>query len=77
MLNKLLRCRTCHLKWFPRGEAAGTCPACGGKQVGATLELFHLGIVLVVLAGIAWVVPSMGQLPGADRPVATAMTSVV
>lgn len=78
MLNhKLLRCRSCALKWFPRGEAAGACPACGGKDVGGTFELFHLGIVLVVLAGIAWAMPAMGLSTGGDRPIAAALSSVV
>lgn len=77
MLNhKLLRCRACALKWFPRGEAAGACPACGGKDVGGTFELFHLGILLVVLAGVAWAMPSMGLSTG-DRPVAAALSPVL
>jgi hypothetical protein len=77
LTNKLRKCRACHLKWFPRGETAGECPACGGKDVGAAFELFHVGIVLIVLAGIAWVVPSMQGSSGGDRPVATALSSVV
>lgn len=68
--NKLLQCRSCRLKWIPRGEPATACPACGGQELAGTLELFHVGLLLVVAAGIAWVVPSMGQ--GAGNPGAPA-----
>lgn len=74
MKNKLLRCRSCQLKWIPRGETTGECPACGGKDVGGTLEIFHVGILLVVLAVIAWVVPSMGPPPPGEGPLATVMS---
>jgi uncharacterized protein YgiM (DUF1202 family) len=75
--NRLLQCRGCRLKWFSRGKPAGACPACGGKNVGATLELFHVGIVLVVLAAVAWIVPSTLGASAGDGPIASAMSSVV
>jgi hypothetical protein len=57
MLTSLLRCRACRLTWFPRGESGAACPACGGAQVGGTLELFHVGIVLIAAALVGWMGP--------------------
>src|SRR5258706_8007174 len=70
--KKLVQCRSCRLKWIPQGEPAGTCPACGGKELAGVLELFHVGLALVVVAGIAWVVPAKGRSPESSPPVATA-----
>ena len=70
--KKLVQCRSCRLKWIPTGEPAGTCPACGGKELAGAFELFHVGLALVVLAGIAWVVPAKGRLPESGPPVTTA-----
>src|SRR5437870_3127291 len=70
--KKLVQCRSCRLKWIPKGEPAGTCPACGGKELTGTLELFHVGLALVVFAGVAWVVPAKGRSPESGPPVATA-----
>ena len=70
--KKLVQCRSCRLKWIPTGEPAGTCPACGGKELAGAFELFHVGLALVVLAGIAWVVPARASSPEGGRPVATA-----
>jgi len=69
--KKLLKCRSCRLKWVPKGEPAATCPACGGKEIAGTLELFHVGLGLVVLAGIAWVAPAKARAPESAAPVAT------
>ena len=57
MLTSLLKCRACRLSWFPRGEAAAACPACGGTELGGTLELFHLGVLLILVAVAGWVAP--------------------
>ena len=57
MLTSLLRCRACRLTWFPRGESGAACPACGGAQVGGTLELFHVGIALIAAALVGWMGP--------------------
>ena len=70
--KKLVQCRSCRLKWIPTGEPAGTCPACGGKELAGALELFHVGLALVVVAGIAWVVPAKGPSPASGPAVATA-----
>jgi hypothetical protein len=60
----LLRCRACRLTWFPRGGAVAACPACGGAKIGGTLELFHLGVALILLGLAGW----MGPLLLGDRP---------
>src|SRR5437868_6389271 len=70
--KKLVQCRSCRLKWIPKGEPTGTCPACGGKELAGTLEPFHVGLALVLVAGIAWVVPAKGRSPESAPPVATA-----
>jgi len=57
MLTSLSKCRACRLSWFPQGGTAAACPACGGNQVGGTLELFHVGILLILLAVAGWVAP--------------------
>jgi hypothetical protein len=57
LTTSLLRCRACRLTWFPRGEAGAACPACGGARIGGTLELFHLGIALIVAGLIGWMGP--------------------
>jgi hypothetical protein len=62
MAKKLLRCRACRLTWFSERKAAAACPACGGKEVGATLELFHIGMVLIALAAIGWMRPLIAQV---------------
>ncbi len=55
MLTKsLLQCRACRLTWFPQGGAGAACPACGGTNLGGTLELFHAGLALIVLGAIGW-----------------------
>lgn len=59
MLTSLLKCRACRLSWFPQGGAAAACPACGGTQVGGTLELFHVGVLLILVAVAGWVAPSV------------------
>jgi hypothetical protein len=33
------------------------CPACGGAKFGGTLELFHVGIALILLGIAGWVGP--------------------
>jgi hypothetical protein len=70
-MPKLLRCRACRLTWFPQGGSAAACPACGGNEVGGTLELFHVGILLIALALGGWAWPLIGQGLGLD-PSATA-----
>jgi hypothetical protein len=57
LTTSLLRCRACRLTWFPRGESGAACPACGGAQVGGTLELFHVGIALIAAALVGWMGP--------------------
>jgi len=57
LTTSLLRCRACRLTWFPRGEAGAACPACGGAQIGGTLELFHLGVALILAGLIGWMGP--------------------
>jgi hypothetical protein len=52
--KSLLQCRACRLTWFPDGGAAAACPACGGTKLGGTLQLFHVGILLIALGGIGW-----------------------
>jgi len=59
--KRLLRCRACRLKWFPQGDAGAPCPACGSSEVGAALQLFHVGIALIALALIGWMAPLIGQ----------------
>jgi len=69
MLTKsLLRCRACRLTWFPKGGAGAACPACGGTKLGGTLELFHVGMALIVLGLAGWF---LRQGPLAERFVAT------
>jgi hypothetical protein len=67
---RLLRCRACRLKWFPKEGPAEACPACGGKEFGGTLELFHLGIALIALAPIGWMRPLLDERPAGDARVA-------
>ena len=57
MLTSLRKCRECRLSWFPRGEAAAACPACGGTRLGGTLEPFHSGMALILLALAGWAAP--------------------
>ena len=57
LTTSLLRCRACRLTWFPNGGAGAGCPACGGAQVGGTLELFHVGIALILAGLIGWMGP--------------------
>ena len=57
MLTSLLKCRACRLSWFPRGETAAACPACGGTKLGGTLEPFHIGMALILLALAGWAAP--------------------
>ena len=57
MLTSLLKCRACRLSWFPRGETAAGCPACGGTKLGGTLEPFHIGMALILLALAGWAAP--------------------
>jgi hypothetical protein len=57
MLTSLSKCRACRLSWFPQGGAAAACPGCGGTEVGGTLELFHVGVLLILLAVGGWVAP--------------------
>jgi hypothetical protein len=57
LTTSLLRCRACRLTWFPKGGAGAACPACGGAQVGGTLELFHVGIALIAAGLIGWMGP--------------------
>jgi hypothetical protein len=70
MLTKsLLRCRGCRLSWFPNGGTAAACPACGGEKVGGTLELFHVGVLLILLGLAGWVGPLvLGEGAGAAVP---------
>jgi hypothetical protein len=72
MLTKsLLQCRACRLTWFPQGGAAG-CPACGGTEIGGTLEFFHAGITLIVLALIGLFLRHGPLASPAAAPVAAA-----
>src|SRR5712664_1257609 len=57
LTTSLLRCRACRLTWFPQGGAVAACPACGGAKFGGTLELFHVGIALILLGIAGWVGP--------------------
>ena len=73
MLTKsLLQCRACRLTWFPQGGAGAGCPACGGTEIGGTLELFHAGIALIVLALIGLFLRHGPLVSPAAAPVATA-----
>jgi hypothetical protein len=64
LTRSLWKCRACRLSWFPAGGAATACPACGGTELGGTLELFHVGIALIALAGLGWLAPSfLGDHP--------------
>jgi len=73
MLTKsLLQCRACRLTWFPQGGAGAGCPACGGTEIGGTLELFHAGIALIVLALIGLFLRHGPLVIPAAAPVATA-----
>lgn len=74
--GKLIHCRACHLKWFPKGAPARACPACGGKNVGGTLELFHIGVVLIVLAAIIRFVPSVQSATEGVRALASTASIV-
>jgi len=49
------------------------CPACGGAQFGGTLELFHVGIVLILLGVAGWV----GPLLLGERSLATFVPAVM
>jgi hypothetical protein len=71
LTKKLLRCRACRLKWFPTEGTAAACPACASDQLGGTLELFHVGILLMAIAPVGWMVPSLGLRALLDIPVAT------
>jgi hypothetical protein len=83
MLTKSLQqCRACRLTWFPQGGAAAGCPACGGTDVGGTLELFHAGLALIFLGLVGWFFrhgpingPALIAAPPAvqTRPVAAAV----
>ena len=42
------------MTWFPQAGTAAGCPACGGTDVGGTLELFHAGIALILFGLIGW-----------------------
>ena len=64
LTTSLLRCRACRLTWFPHGETGAACPACGGAKIGGTLELFHLGVALILLGLAGWMAP----LLLGDRP---------
>ena len=75
--HKLLRCRACQLKWFPRGGVPAACPACGGTEIARAFELFHLGIIVIVLAAIAWMLPSIREPSGDEHPAAAATASMV
>jgi hypothetical protein len=70
--GKLLRCMRCRLKWFPEGGSARNCPACGHTQVRRTIEAFHLGAILLLVAAGSWLMPSMkeGDLPAQPRETA-------
>ena len=57
MLTSLRKCRACRLSWFPRGETAAACPACGGTKLGGTLEPFHIGVAFILLGLSAWAAP--------------------
>ncbi|MFL5311015.1 MAG: hypothetical protein ACJ79H_11240 [Myxococcales bacterium] len=57
LTTSLLRCRACRLTWFPQAGTGAACPACGGAQVGGTLELFHVGIALIMAGLIGWIGP--------------------
>jgi hypothetical protein len=58
--GRLWRCTRCRLRWVPEG-AAKSCPACGHTQVGRTLEAFHLGVVLLLVAAGSWLRPYMKE----------------
>ncbi len=73
MTKSLLRCRACLLTWFPKEGAGAACPACGGTKLGATFELFHVGIALIALGLIGWGI-RLG--PFGERPVATVPAAV-
>jgi hypothetical protein len=49
------------------------CPACGGARFGGTLELFHVGIALILLGIAGWV----GPLLLGERPLATFVPAVM
>lgn len=34
-----------------------SCPACGGTKLGGTLEPFHIGMTLILLALAGWAAP--------------------
>ena len=54
LTQSLLQCRACRLTWFPQAGTAAGCPACGGTDIGGTLELFHAGIALILFGLIGW-----------------------
>src|SRR2546423_6168548 len=57
LAESLLRWRACRLTWFAGGEGGEGWPACGGAEVGGTLELFHVGIALILAGLIGWMGP--------------------
>ena len=74
-MNRLVRCQTCRLTWFPQGGTAAACPACAGQDVRGALELFHIGVALIALGLMGWAWPLMGkssilEIPKAAAPVA-------
>jgi len=68
----LVRCQTCRLTWFPQGGAAAACPACAGQDVRGALELFHIGVALIVLGlmGYAWPLVARSSLIEIPKPAA-------
>jgi hypothetical protein len=72
MFTKSLRqCHACRLTWFPQGGAA-SCPACGGTKIGGTLELFHVGLALILIGAVGWLF-RQGPLSEGGAPPAQAV----
>jgi hypothetical protein len=77
LTNKLLRCRACLLKWFPKNGTAAPCPACGSDQVSGTLELFHVGGALILVALAGWITPLFAETrAGESRAAPTAQAAI-
>ncbi|HET8538487.1 MAG TPA: hypothetical protein VFL83_01315 [Anaeromyxobacter sp.] len=49
--RRFVRCSGCRLRFVPEKKKGLACPACGSKALAPWFEPFHLGLVLLVLAG--------------------------
>src|SRR5712692_1531845 len=73
LTKRIFRCREYSMKCFHKGEDFSATHACGGAKFGGTLELFHVGIALILLGLAGWV----GPLFLGERPLATVVPAVL